>query len=294
MGNPPFVGYAYQSKDQKDDLAIVTQNACKNIDYVAGWYYLACKLMNGTQAKAAFVSTNSICQGEQVTSVWKPLFEKYGIHIDFAHRTFRWDSEANIKAQVHCIIVGFSFESNGTMKKLFESERYQLVENISPYLINSPNIFIERRNTPISDVPSMIRGSQPTDDGNFILTSEEKDNLLEQEPQAEKFIRPYMMGKDFIQRKPRYCLWLVNANPTEIKKCRNILERVENVRKFRLKSKKAATQAKADTPMLFDEIRDSKSDYIAIPKVSSEQRRYIPIDYLSAEIIAGDKPMSIT
>ena len=289
MGNPPFVGYAYQSKTQKEDLAFATENVAKNIDYVAGWYYLASKLMVGTQIRTAFVSTNSICQGEQVTSVWKGLFENYKVHIDFAHRTFRWDSEANLKAHVHCVIVGFSEADASNSRKLFDSDRFQLVENISPYLVNSPDIFIERRTSPICNVPNMIRGSQPTDNGNFIFTLEEKEAFLKQEPQAAKYIRPFMMGKDFINRKPRYCLWLVDANPSELKKCKSVLERIENVRKFRLESKKAATKSKAATPTLFDEIRDSKFDYVAIPKVSSEQRRYVPIEYLSAEIIAGDK-----
>ncbi len=157
------------------------------------------------------------------------------------------------------------------------------------YLLNAPVVFIERRNTPICDVPEIFRGSQPTDDGNLILTEEEKDELLAAEPQAKKFIRPYMMGRDFINRKPRYCLWLAGANPSDLKKCPRILERVERVRDFRLKSKKAATRSKADTPMLFDENHECKTDYVAIPKVSSERRRYIPMDYIKQNVIAGDK-----
>ena len=175
MGNPPFVGYAYQTKEQKDELLKTIDNSGKNLDYVAGWYYVACKYIYGTEISAAFVSTNSICQGEQVTSVWKQLFEKYGIHIDFAHQTFRWDSEASIKAHVHCIIVGFSCKKNTNKRKLYVSDRVQLVDNISPYLIEAPNIFIERQSIPVCNVPIMIRGSQPTDDGNFILTIEEKN-----------------------------------------------------------------------------------------------------------------------
>jgi hypothetical protein len=289
MGNPPFVGYAYQTKSQKADLSLATNNVGKNLDYVSGWYYLTCKFIKGTEIRVAFVSTNSICQGEQVASVWKPLFDHFGIHIDFAHRTFRWDSEASLKAHVHCVIVGFSTAKNNEDRKLFDGDRFQLAKNISPYLIDSPNIFIVRRSTPISDIPNMTRGSQPTDDGNFILTEEEKEELLKKEPQAEKFIRPFMMGKDFIMRKPRYCLWLVDANPADLKKCKLILERVEKVRQFRLSSKKVATQKKADTPTLFDEVRECTTNYVAIPKVSSENRRYIPIEYLDSNIIAGDK-----
>ena len=291
MGNPPFVGYAYQSSEQKKDLKEVCPECGNNIDYVAGWYYKAAHMMPGTNIHAALVSTNSITQGEQVASIWKNLIEKYNIRIDFAYRTFRWDSEASLKAQVHCVIIGFSNNNSQPKAKklIFEGNRASEAINISPYLLNSPNVFIERRAEPINDVPPFVRGCQPTDDGNFILTEEEKDELLSEEPRAEQFIRPFMMGKDFIQRKPRYCLWLQGANPSELRKCSRILKRVENVREFRLKSSKAATRAKADTPTLFDEIREPQSDYIGLPKVSSERRRYIPIDYLSQRIIPGDK-----
>ena len=296
MGNPPFVGYSLQSKEQKADmLSIYVDEKGKpyktagKIDYVSAWYFKASQLMKNTAIRTAFVSTNSITQGEQVAGVWKPLYERFGIHIDFAHRTFRWDSEASLKAHVHCVIVGFSSATNKAEKRLFDNGTDKLVKNISPYLVDSETVFIETRREPLCDVPEMVRGSQPTDDGNFILTEEEKEEFLKAEPQAEKFIRPFMMGKDFIQRKPRYCLWLVGANPTELKKCRKILERVENVRKFRLASPKKATQIKANTPTLFDAIIECESDYVAIPKVSSENRRYIPIEYLSKNIIPGDK-----
>ncbi len=300
MGNPPFVGYSLQSKEQKADiLSIYVDEKGKpyktagKIDYVAGWYFKASSLMHSTGIQTAFVSTNSITQGEQVASVWKPLFERFGVHIDFAYRTFRWDSEATLKAHVHCVIVGFSCITPNNvekqLKKLYSSDSFQLVKNISPYLIASPNIFIESRRNPLCDVSEMVRGSQPTDNGNLILTEEEKNELLKAEPQVEKFIRPFMMGKDFIQRKPRYCLWLVGANPADLKKCRKVMERVEQVRTFRLASKKEATRKKADTPTLFDEIKECKTKYIALPVVSSENRRYIPIEYLSPEIIAGNK-----
>ena len=296
MGNPPFVGYSLQSKEQKVDiLSIYVDEKGKpyktagKIDYVAGWYFKASFLMHSTAIQTAFVSTNSITQGEQVASVWKPLCERFGVHIDFAYRTFRWDSEASLKAHVHCVIVGFSTMNNNSPKKLYNSENFQLVKNISPYLISADNIFIEGRRTPLCDVSEMVRGSQPTDNGNLILTEEEKNELLKAEPQAEKFIRPFMMGKDFIQRKPRYCLWLVGANPADLKKCRKVMERVEKVREFRLASKKEATRRKAETPTLFDEIKECKTKYIALPVVSSENRKYIPIEYLSPEIIAGNK-----
>ncbi len=296
MGNPPFVGYSLQSKEQKADILSIyvdekgkSYKTAGKIDYVAGWYFKATKLMQNTAIQTAFVSTNSITQGEQVAGVWKPLFDSFGIHIDFAHRTFRWDSEASLKAHVHCVIIGFSVIKNKVDKKLFDSNNFRITKNISPYLIDSQNIFIESRTKPLCDVPVMQNGGKPAEGGFLILTEEKKNELLKTEPQAEKFIRPFMMGKDFIQRKPRYCLWLVGANPADLKKCRKILERVEKVRAFRLASKKEATRRKAETPTLFDEIKESKTGYVALPKVSSENRRYIPIDYLSAEVIAGDK-----
>ena len=292
MGNPPFVGYAYQSKEQKFDLAEVCPECGKNIDYVVGWYYKSARLMAGTSIHAALVSTNSITQGEQVAVVWKPLFEKLNVRIEFANRTFRWDSEAALQAHVHCVIIGFSMKDVAVMGKkprLYDNNSVTEASNISPYLLDAPTIFIDRRTDPLCDVPPFVRGCQPTDDGNLILTEEERDELISREPQAEQFIRPFMMGKDFIQRKPRYCIWLLGADPSLLRKCPLILQRVERVRDFREKSTKAATREKADTPTVFDEIREPSTDYVALPKVSSEKRQYVPIDYLSQEVIPGDK-----
>ena len=291
LGNPPFVGYAYQSKEQKDDLESVMKGFGKNIDYVAGWYYKAAQMMQGTNIQAALVSTNSITQGEQVAAIWKPMFEKFGMSFDFAWRTFRWDSEANIKAHVHCVIIGFScFDKTKSAKKIFLNES-QFIEakNINGYLLDAPTIFIEKKSKPICDVPPIIRGSSPIDDGNLLLTIEEKKEYLKNEPQGKKFLRPFMMGKDFIERKPRWCFWLVGINPSELRKCPILIKQIEAVREFRLKSPKAATVQIAETPTLFGEMRPCESKYIAIPKVSSENRRYIPIDYLSPEVLAGDK-----
>ena len=289
MGNPPFVGYAYQSKEQKDDLINVTDNAGKNLDYVSGWYFKAAKFIVNTKVKVAFVSTNSITQGEQIEAVWKPIYNRFNIHIDFAHRTFRWDSEANVKAHVHCVIVGFSIEPNKNKKRLYSSDKMQFVDNINFYLIDAPTIFIEKRTKPICNVTEIIRGSSPNDDSNLLMSVDEYEQYLKSEPQGNKFIRPFMMGKDFIQRKPRYCFWLVGANPSEIKKCPLLLKRIEAVREFRLKSKRTKTLELANTPMLFEDIRISDKRYIAIPKVSSEKRRYIPVDYLDSNVIPGDK-----
>ncbi len=295
MGNPPFVGYSLQSKEQKSDiLSIYVDEKGKpyktagKVDYVSGWYFKAAQMMKGTAIRTAFVSTNSITQGEQVAAVWKPLYDRFGIHIDFAHRTFRWDSEASLKAHVHCVIVGFSAAENTKARQLYDGNRLQVVENISPYLVNAETIFIEGRSKPICDVSILLNGGKPTEGGFLILTEEEKNELLRNEPQAKPLIRPYMMGKDFIQRKPRYCLWMVNADPALLKKCPSVLKRISCVREYRLASPKLATQKKAETAMLFDEVRECKSNYVAIAKVSSGNRRYVPMEYLDQSIIPGD------
>jgi hypothetical protein len=290
MGNPPFVGARYMSKEQKADVLDIFGKDWKNVgnlDYVTCWYKKAADLASGTAIKIALVSTNSIVQGESVIDLWKPLFES-GIHIDFAHRTFRWDSEAKLKAQVHCVIVGFS-SGVAKQKILYTSGRAQVVKNINAYLLDADNVFIDKRQNPISDVPQIKLGGQAIDDGNFILTQDEKDELLKIEPQAEQFIRPYMMGRDFIDRKPRYCIWLVNANPSALRKCPNILERIHKVEQFRLSSQRSSTLKAAQMPSLFATIVECENTYVAIPKVSSENRRYIPMDFLSGEIIPGDK-----
>ena len=290
MGNPPFVGYSLQSKEQKDDLIALMKGFGKNIDYVAGWYYKASELIQNTNVRCALVSTNSITQGEQVAAIWKLLFEQFCIHFDFAYRTFRWDSETSQKAHVHCVIIGFSSSENKNDKVIYLDDNHSVsADNINGYLLNAPTIFIEKNSKPLCDVPPMIRGSSPIDDGNLLLTIEEKEEYLLKEPQGEKFLRPFMMGKDFIDRKPRWCFWLVGANPSELKECQILRQRIEAVREFRLKSSKAATVQSAATPTIFGEMRPCDSDYVAIPKVSSEKRRYIPIEYLKADIIAGDK-----
>ena len=290
IGNPPFVGYAYQTKEQKEDLNVLMKGFGNNIDYVAGWYYKASQLIRNTNTRCALVSTNSITQGEQVAAIWKPMFERFGIHFDFAYQTFRWDSEASLKAHVHCVIIGFSACDSQKEKIIYLNDNQSIhADNINGYLLNAPTIFIEKNAKPLCNVPLMIRGSSPIDDGNLLLTIEEKEEYLQREPQGEKFLRPFMMGKDFIERKPRWCFWLVGANPSDIKRCPLLMKRIEAVREFRLKSAKAATVQSATTPTLFGEMRPCESDYIAIPKVSSENRRYVPIDYLKAEIIAGDK-----
>ena len=289
MGNPPFIGYTYQSTEQKADLQNTMAGIGKNIDYVSGWYFKAAQLMQSTAIRTAFVSTNSITQGEQVAGVWKPMFERLGIHIDFAHRTFRWDSEANLKAHVHCVIVGFSVQMNPAEKLLFTSKQVQHVQNISPYLIDAPTLFIESRNKPLCNVPEICKGSQPTDGGNLIVTEEDYNGFMKQAPASAKYIRRFLGADEFLNGKNRYCLWLNGISPKELQGMPLVLERVQLVRDFRLSSKKAATRKQADTPTLFTENRQPSEDFIAIPEVSSGTRRYIPMGFLHPDTICSNK-----
>ena len=297
MGNPPFVGYSLQSKEQKADiLSIYVDEKGKpyktagKIDYVAGWYFKASSLMHSTGIQTAFVSTNSITQGEQVASVWKPLFERFGVHIDFAYRTFQWDSEATLKAHVHCIIIGFSTIHNNVEKRLYNTEKnsYKIAKNISPYLVNSPNIFIESRKKPICNVSEMVKGSIPVDDGNFFLTAEEKSIFLKAEPQVQKYIKKFYGAREFLHNEERWCLWLLNATPNDLKSMPKVMERVKNIKNFRLKSTKLATQKFADYPTRFMEIRQPTTEYIVMPSHSSGNRRYIPIGFENADVICGN------
>ncbi len=291
IGNPPFVGYAYQTERQKEDLMSVDKNIGKNIDYVSGWYINAAKLINNTNTKCAFVSTNSICQGEQVAGLWKTLFENNNIQFDFAYRTFVWDSESFQKAQVHCVILGFSNRTSPQKEKVIfdENKNKLVVKNINPYLIDAPTVFIEKRKNPLCNVSKINKGSQPTDGGNLIISAEEYDEFIGKEPNAKKFIKEFLGAEEFINGKKRYCLWLVNASPAELRKMPLIMKRVEAVKEMRLSSSKEATRNWAAYPYLFTENRQPESGYyLLIPRVSSEKRSYIPIGYVSSEIIASD------
>lgn len=291
MGNPPFVGYAYQSKEQKDDLKDLMDGFGNNIDYVAGWYYKASKLIQRTDIRCALVSTNSIIQGEQVTAIWKPMFEKFGIHFDFAYRTFRWDSEASLKAHVHCVIVGFS---NVTVPKIiYDNDKQKEVHNINAYLTDAPNIFIDNRKKPISNVPEMTKGSSPVDGGNLIVEAEDYETFIHSEPLAEKFIRRFVGAREFLHNLPRYCIWLEGASPKELSSLVLIKERIAKVRDFRLSSTKAATRKYAEMPMLFMERRQPNGNYIIVPRVSSENRRYIPMGFMDKDVICSDSNIMI-
>ena len=287
-GNPPFIGYSNLPDAQKEDRSSIFGKDGGTLDYVSCWYKRSSEYMRGHHIRAALVSTNSICQGQQVAPLWKPLFAD-GIHIDFAHRTFVWDSQADDVAHVHVIIVGFSRE-DVSPKLLFDGDCVREVANINGYLAAAPDAFVERRKSPLCDVPPMVRGCQPTDNGNFLLTQDERDELVSKEPKAERWIRPFSMGAEYINGVPRYCLWLVGAEPSDLKGMPLVAERVRNVREFRSVSKKAATRKKADTPWLFDEVRPPKGEsYIAIPAVSSGRREYVPMGFVTNGMIPGNK-----
>ncbi len=300
IGNPPFVGYSLQSKEQKSDLTSVlldkngkTFKMAGKLDYVSGWYYKAAQLMCGAKTKAALVSTNSITQGEQVAGLWKPLTELFDLHVDFAWQTFQWDSESNDKAHVHCVIIGFSSRNDDSPRYLFNAEGVEEVQNISPYLIDAPTVFIESRKKALCEVPEMVKGSQPTDGGNFMLTAEERSEIIKKEPAIAKFIHRLYGAEEFINNKERYCFWLVDASPKEIHDSSILMKRVEGVRQMRLESSKEATRKIAQTPSIFGENRQPITDYIIVPSHSSENREYIPLGFLSADDIVTNAVLVI-
>jgi type I restriction-modification system DNA methylase subunit len=292
ISNPPFVGYALQTKEQKEDIhALFPNNKLSGkIDYVSGWYLKASQLMKGTNTRTSFVSTNSITQGEQVAAIWKSLFENYGIHIDFAYRTFIWDNEASKKAHVHCVIVGFSWAHNKQPKVIYQQDECKEVGNINAYLMDAPNIFIEGRLKPLSNVPKMILGSIPRDGGFLSNYSEEEyDSIIEKYPDAKSVMHPILGSVEFLHNKKRYCLWLKGANPSIVAKIEPIKQAIVEVRKFRLESTRAATNKMADFPTLFAEINQPDTNFIAIPEVSSQNRKYVPMNFLSPDIICTNK-----
>ncbi len=291
MGNPPFVGARLMSKDQKDDLLSVFGAKWKNagnLDYVSCWYKKAADLMKGTQIRTALVSTNSVSQGESVAILWKPLFED-GVHIDFAHRTFRWDSEASIKAHVHCVIIGFSSAPFYKAKVIYSSERPIIANNINAYLIDAPSVFIESIKKPLSNVPNLVFGSMPNDNG-FLsdYSQEEKDTIVLDYPDAEIAFRRFIGATEFINNKVRWCLWLQGVSPNIIRSIPPISKAVTSVKEMREQSSREATRKLADVPMLFGEIRQPDTDYIIIPAHSSEKRKYIPIGFVSKDIICSN------
>lgn len=291
MGNPPFVGTNYLSDSQREDMDLIWTDVKRGkLDFVTCWYVKATEMMRETNIQTALVSTNSISQGEQATTLWKKLFEQ-GVHIDFAYRTFRWDSEASLKAHVHCVIVGFSYVS--VKKRIYDSGKVIEAKNINGYLLNAPTIIIEERSNPLCDVPAIVRGSQATDNGLYLFTPEEKELFIRREPQSEKFFKRFMMGREFINNIERWCIWIPDISPAELKKCPQILQRVQQVKNYRLSSKNVQTKQAADIPWRFGQYRAPAEHFIAFAKVSSERRRYIPFGFLTNDIIPGDKLFTI-
>lgn len=290
MGNPPFVGARLMSTEQKDNLLNVFGKDWKNagnLDFVCCWYKKAAEMMRQTSIRSALVSTNSVTQGESVANLWKPLFEQ-GIHIDFAYRTFRWDSEATIKAHVHCVIVGFSEAANNKEKVIFDGDSMKKVSNINAYLIEADNVFVESRSKPICDVPEMGIGNKPIDGGNYLFKKEEMEAFIKKEPASEKYFRPWYGSDEFINRRPRFCLWLGECSPNEIRQMPECRKRVEAVREYRLKSPSEGTRKIADKPTRFHVENMPKTDYIIIPETSSERRRYVPVGFLTPDIFCSN------
>ena len=293
MGNPPFIGYGLQTRDQKNDIRniYVDENgkALKNagkIDYVAGWYYKASKYIYKTNIEVAFVSTNSITQGDQVFPVWQPLFDMFKIHINFAYRTFIWNSEAKEKAHVHVIIIGFSYVKINKPKLLYEGTTYKKVNNINAYLIEAPNILLKSISKPLSSVPKMTTGNRPADGGHLIIEKSQFQDFIKKEPQAKKWIKNLTGAREYLHNEKRYCLWLVGITPNQLRHMPLVLERVKLCKKDRLNGAKDR-QKLADTPWLFREQKNPKK-YLIVPRVSSENRRYIPIGYLNETTIPTD------
>ena len=293
MGNPPFVGASMMTKQQKDEAVAVFGKGRRinSIDYVGAWYHKAAALMQGTQIRASFVSTNSITQGEQVAALWDKLIKYYHIHIDFAYRTFKWNSEATDKAAVHCVIIGFSASETSTPKMIFLNNKSgRVVENINPYLLDGPDVLIESRGNALCDVPRMTAGNKPSDGGNLILSQPERDAILVADASMSPYIRQYVGSKDFINNDEiRYCLWLKGASPSVYRKNPEIVRRLNAVREMRLASSAAPTRALADKPYLFFSTPQTESNYLCIPEVSSERRRYIPIGFMDKSVIASNK-----
>lgn len=289
MGNPPFVGARLMGKEQKADVNTIFpgwKNA-GNLDYVCCWYKKAADIMQGTSVRSALVSTNSVSQGESVANLWKPLFDD-GVHIDFAYRTFRWDSEAKIKAHVHCVIIGFSVAASSTPKKLFDGDRYQVANNINGYLLDGENVFVESRSKPICNVPEIGIGNKPIDGGFYLFEKEEMEDFIKKEPSSKKYFRPWYGSREFINQKPRYCLWLGECTPAELKAMPHCMERVKAVREYRLASPSAGTVKLADKPTRFHVENMPKGNYIVIPKVSSENRKYVPMGLMSPDMLCSD------
>lgn len=295
LGNPPFIGSKYQSEEQRQDLGRVigSVKGAGVLDFVCGWYVLAARYIQGTTIEVALVSTNSITQGEQVGILWPYLLETYGVKINFGHRTFQWQSEARGKAAVHCVIIGFAtFDRRD--KRIFEYETVKAdphevrAQNVNPYLVDGPSVALPNRRQPLCDVPQFGIGNKPIDGGNYLFTPGEKAEFLAKEPGAEPYFRRWIGSEEYLNNIERWCLWLGDAPPSELRKLPESLRRIEAVRQLRLKSKSAPTRKIADTPTRFHVENMPSSTYLVIPKVSSERRKFIPIGFMNPEVMASD------
>jgi len=295
LGNPPFVGASLMTKEQKQDTALVFDNMNNwgLLDYVCCWYKRAAQYIQGTNIEVGFVSTNSICQGEQVSALWADIINRHNIKINFAHQTFKWSNEAKGKAAVYCVIVGFGLTDRAT-KNLYQyatviSDPTETVtKQINAYLVDAPVIFIDKRSKPLSKVSEMTKGSSPTDDGNLLLSQEERDTILQADPSLSEVIRPFTGAKEYLHNQSRYCIWLKDISPAKYNHSKEIMGRLAKVKAYRSKSDRTATKKYAQFPSLFVEIRQPDSDYIIVPRHSSENRQFIPIGFLDKNIIAGD------
>ena len=297
IGNPPFIGKHLQNEEQKADIDLIFKNVqgSGNLDYVTAWYLKAAEYMKATPSvKTAFVSTNSVAQGEQVGILWKELFENYKIKILFAHQTFKWNNEGKGIAAVHCVIVGFAQNEEGVEKAVFEYENIKSepikikAKNINPYLVEGKDLWIESRTNPICDVPKMMYGSKPVEGGHLFFTDAEKEDFLKREPTAALYIKPMLSGDEYINGKNRWCLWLVGIDSKILKSMPLVMKRVEEVRNYRLLSPKKQTRDAAETPSVFAELRQPKTDFLLIPRTSSENRAYIPFGFFPSNYIVSD------
>ncbi|WP_199170167.1 DNA methyltransferase [Hydrogenovibrio sp. SC-1] len=299
IGNPPFVGKNFRNKTQEasqQQVFLPEVKSWKSLDFVAGWFYKAAKFTNNTTIQTAFVSTNSICMGEQTGVLWQPMLDM-GIKINFAHRTFAWDNDAKGKASVHCIIVGFA-HFDRSEKWLYDypdikgAPNRLTVENVNPYLVDAPNAVVLGRSKPLVDVSPMVYGNKPVDGGFLFLTPDEKNDLLAKQPGLLQWIKPILGSQEFLNNGERYCLWFANASTKELRDLMQIPEvkqRIDGVKKMRLASTKAKTQQSAEIPWLFDEVRQpTDGTYILLPRVSSERRSYVPMGFFDQDTICSD------
>ena len=291
--NPPFVGARLmaQGSVQKKEVQDIFGNIkdVQDLDYVTCWYKIAAEFIQGTRIEVCFVSTNSICQGSQVPILWNVLLNEYHVHINYAYQTFRWNSESNDQAAVHCVIVCFATFNRQT-KLLFPiNAQPSVVANISPYLIEGSDQYVVAAKDSLCGMPKMNFGNQPRDGGFFVISPEERAELLDREPALEKWLHPYIGAEEFIKGKERYCLWLVHASPLDISKSKILKEKVEAVRQFRLNSKAKTTNGYAKVPNCFAQMTQPEGvNYLIVPRVSSENRRYVPIGFMTPDDISSD------